>query len=102
MNTLNQLFETVYYGADLEFKYNDNYYFINSGKIVIDNIDKHSVTVFKSKDSIYEGEGETECIEIYSSVEATATNNTNNLFEAKIFDGKSLYEIVDFITEINY
>lgn len=31
-----------------------------------------------------------------------ATNNTNNLFDTKIFNGKTFYEIVDFITEINY
>ncbi len=102
MSILNQLFDAVYYGADLEFKYNDNYYYINSGRIEMNNVDKHAVTVFKSKDSIYEGENEAECIEIYSAVEENANDNTNNLFDAIIFDGKSFYEIIDFITEINY
>lgn len=102
MSILNQLFEAVYYGADLEFKYNDNYYFINSGKIQSCNMDKHLIIAFESKNSMYEGDNESECLEIYSSIDDCATNNTNNLFEAKIFNGKTFYEIVNFITEINY
>lgn len=34
MSIQNQLFDAVYYGTDLEFQYNGNYYFINSGKMV--------------------------------------------------------------------
>ena len=49
MSVQNQLFEAVYYGADLEFKYSGNYYFINSGKIIQDNSNAHSITVYKSK-----------------------------------------------------
>lgn len=47
MNIINQLFETVYYGADLEFMYNGDYYFINSGKSIQDNSDMHSIIVYK-------------------------------------------------------
>lgn len=31
-----------------------------------------------------------------------ANDNTNDLFEAKIFEGKSLYEIIDCINDISY
>lgn len=102
MTIINQLFEAIYYGTDLEFKYGSNYYFINTGKISEGNIDKHSITVFKSKGSIYEDENDAECIEIYSAIEDNANDNTNNLFNAKIFEGKTFYEIVDYITEISY
>ena len=53
MTIVNQLFEAVYYGTDLEFKYGDNYYFINSGRVNNGNKDQHSITVFKSKESFY-------------------------------------------------
>ena len=102
MSIVNQLFEAIYYGTDLEFKYGAYYYFINSGRTKEGNIDKHSITVFKSKGSIYEGENDAECIEIYSAIEDNANDNTNNLFETKIFDGKTFYEIADLIIEINY
>ena len=46
MTIVNQLFEAVYYGTDLEFKYGDNYYFINSGRVNNGNKDQHSITVF--------------------------------------------------------
>ena len=80
MTILNQLFEAIYYGTDLEFKYGVNYYFINSGRVNDGNTDKHSVTVFKSKESFYEGENEAECTEVYSTVEDNANDNTNNLY----------------------
>ncbi len=99
---INQLFEAVYYGTDLEFKYNNFFYYINSGKSHNENGAKHLITVFKSKGSIYEGENAAECVEIYSSVDEKANVNTDSLFKSKIFDGKSLYEIVDSITDINY
>lgn len=102
MTIINQLFEAVYYGSDLEFNYNDSYYFINSGKVNDNNIDKHSIVVYKSKKSIYKGEGNGDCVEIYSSLEENYNDDTNNFFNARIFGGKSLYEIVNFITEINY
>ena len=102
MTIVNQLFEAVYYGTDLEFKYGANYYFINSGRVNDGNTDKHSITVFKSKESFYEGENVEESIEIYSSTKENYNDNTNELFEAKIFDGKTFYEIVDSITEISY
>lgn len=102
MNIINQLYEAIYYGTDLEFKYNDNYYFVNSGKITENNIDKHSISVLKSKASFYEEENCDECITIYSSTQENVTDNTTNFFEAKIFDDKSFYDIVDSITEISY
>lgn len=102
MSIINQLFEAVYYGADLEFQYDGNYYFVNSGKITENNIDRHSISVLKSKASFYEGENFDECITIYSSTKENITENTNKLFEAKIFDGKSFYDIADSITEISY
>lgn len=102
MSVQNQLFEAVYYGVDLEFKYCGNYYFINSGKIRKDNINAHSITVYKSKKSFYEGENNDSCMEIYSSCKKNANDNTNDLFEAKIFDGKSLFEIIDCISDISY
>lgn len=102
MSIFNQLFETVYYGTDLEFKYNGNYYFINSGKIIQDNVSMHSITVYKSKNSFYEGDNNENCIEIYSSCLKNPNENTNYLFEMKIFDGKSLCEIIDFITDISF
>ncbi len=102
MNIINQLYEAIYYGTDLEFKYNDNYYFVNSGKITENDIDKHSISVLKSKASFYEGEHCDEYTTIYSSTQENITENTNNLFEAIIFDGKSFYDIADSITEINY
>lgn len=102
MTIENQLFEAVYYGTDLEFKYGADYYFINSGKVKDCNVNKHSIIVFKSKKSFYEGENSEESQEIYSSTKENYNDNVNDFFKAKIFDGKSLYEIVDFIKEINY
>lgn len=102
MSMLNQLFEVVYYGADLEFRYNDNYYFVNSGAVNCDNACKHSIVVSRSKNSFYEGDNNDDCEEIYFSTQSDANENTNKLFEAKIFDGKSFYEIVDFVTDISY
>ncbi len=102
MSMLNQLFEAVYYGVDLEFKYNDNYYFVNSGSVSCDNVSKHSIVVSRSKNSFYEGDNNDDCEEIYSSTQSDANENTNKLFEAKIFDGKPFYAIVDSITNISY
>lgn len=97
-----KLFEAVYYGTDLEFKYGSNYFFISSGRLNDSNVDKHSITVFKSKESFYEGKNAEESIVIYSSTNENYNDNVNDLFEAKIFGGKTFCEIVDFITEISY
>lgn len=102
MTVQNQLFEAVYYGTDLEFKFCENFYFINSGKIIQDNMSMHSITVYKSKKSFYEGENNDGCVMIYSSCQKNANDNTNTLFETKIFEGKSLYEIIDFISDVSY
>lgn len=102
MSILNRLFEAVYYGADLEFTYNGNYYLINSGKIIQNNTEEHLINVFKSNESFYEGENCSACEEIYSACKKEANNNTNIFFETKLFDGKSLYEIINDIADINY
>lgn len=102
MSVQNLLFEAVYYGTDLEFKYNGNFYFINSGKTNKNNMNSHSITVFKSKESFYEGTNNSDCTEIYATCQKDANESTNTMFEAKIFDGKSLYEIIDDIKDINY
>lgn len=99
---INQLYEAIYYGTDLEFMYNGNYYFVNSGKITENNIDKHSISVLKPKTSFYESENGEECVEIYSSTRESATENTSEFLETKIFDGKSFYDIADSLTEISY
>lgn len=102
MSIQNQLFDAVYYGADLEFKYNGNYYFINSGKTIQDTVNMHSITVFQSKESFYEGSNGSHCEKIYSACQKNANENAHNLFEAKIFAGKSLCEIINDISDINY
>lgn len=102
MSIQDQLFDAVYYGTDLEFKYNGNYYFINSGKTIQDTVNMHSITVFQSRESFYEGSNDSHCKIIYSACQKNANENTYDLFETKIFDGKSLYEIINDISNINY
>lgn len=102
MTMTNQLFQAIYYGTDLEFRYDGSYYFINSGRHRDGNIEKHKIIVYKSKGSFYEDENDDECVEIYSAIDVSADVNTDNLFETKLFDGKTFYEIADNITNINY
>lgn len=102
MSILDQLFDAVYYGADLEFKYGVNYFFISSGTVNDNNVEKHSISVIMTQKSFYGSQSIGKCMEIYSSTEVNSNENTHNFFEAKIFKGNSLYEIIDFITDINY
>lgn len=102
MEIINQLFDAVCYGADLEFKYNGFYYFVNSGNAVHNNENVHMVSVSKSKCSFYEAGDQGELSDIYNSLNANAVTDTKTFFDSKIFEGKSLYEIVNDITEINY
>lgn len=102
MSIQNQLFDAVYYGTDLEFQYNGNYYFINSGKMVQGTTGVHSITVFRSKKSFYERNNNPQCEKIYSACQKDADENARSLFEEKIFDGKSLFEIINDISDISY
>ena len=102
MNMVNQLYDAVYYGSDLEFKYNDVYYFINSGMKSVNGADTHIINVSESTFSFYEGEPIGSSHEIYSSANINPTVNTNKFFNEKIFDGQSLYEIINDIKEVNY
>ena len=102
MNIQNQLFDAVYYGCDLEFRYQGNYYFINSGVTMQDTMKVHAISVYRSKESFYEGDNNSLSEEIYSACQKNANENTRTLFEAKIFDGKALFEIIHEISDINY
>ncbi len=102
MEIIDSLFEAVYYGTDLEFKYNGFYYFINSGVEKNNGKEIHSIDVYKSDYSFYGGVVKGESHEIFNSKNEDLNINTKMLFEKKIFDGKTLYEIVKDITEINY
>lgn len=99
MNLINKLYEAVYYGADLEFKYKNKYYFINSGTKE-DGV--HIITVMCSVESFYGDNIGVECDEIYNAENRSATENTNQLFNSKLFEEHNLYEIEADITEINY
>lgn len=102
MSIQDELFEAVYYGCDLEFRYQGNYYFINSGVGMHDDVKMHSITVYRSKESFYEGEGHSPYEEIYFACQKDLNENTRTLFEAKIFDGKALFEITHEISDISY
>ncbi len=102
MSIQNELFDAVYYGCDLEFRYQGNYYFINSGVTIQDTVEVHGISVYRSKESFYEGDGHSPCEEIYSSCQKDANENTHTLFEVKIFDGNALSEIIPEISDISY
>ncbi len=102
MEIINQLFEAVYYGADLEFKYNGYYYFVNSGKTTKDGNGVHQINVSKSEYSFYNGTADGKSVEIFNICNIDSHKNTEDFFNAKIFEGKTLYEAIDNVTEINY
>ena len=91
------LYDAIFNGVDLEFKYNNKFYFINSGSID----DKHAITVYQSNESFYCGKSVKLAI-IYEKINSDANANVLELCNEKLFNGKTLYQIYETITDINY
>ena len=92
------LYDAIFNGADLEFKYNDKFYFINSGDID----GKYAITVYQSNESFYCGESVKSAKIIFEKINSDANANVLELFNEKLFNGKTLYQICESITDINY
>jgi len=82
-----ELYDGLYYGADIDVYYNLSYFHINAGAYK----NGYGITVYKYNkhpDEI------SDCYtEIYDYNTSNATENVEKFLQAKIFDGKSLYEI---------
>lgn len=92
------LYDAIFNGADLEFKYNDKFYFINSGGVD----DKYAITVYQSNESFYCGKSVKSAKIIFEKINSDANANVLELFDEKLFNGKTLYQICESITDINY
>lgn len=90
MEIINQLFDAVYYGADLEFKYNGYYYFVNSGKTTKDGNSVHQINVSKSGYSFYNGTADGNSVEIFNICNIDSHKNTED-FLTQRFSKEKLY-----------
>ena len=104
MSLAKDLFEAVYYGTDMEFCYNGLYYSINSGSEARDGKVCHEITLHKSSyPYIYGIHGNDDFSEvIYEAKNPDKSENTQMFFDAPLFDGKSLWDIVDELGDIEY
>ncbi len=62
--------------------------------VKVRNEERHTITVTKSTSSFHEGENDGNVLEIYNSYNVDSSNNTDKFFNAKIFEGKSITEII--------
>jgi hypothetical protein len=82
-----EFYDCLYYGADIDLLYNLSFFHISAGSIG----EKHGITVYKydkNPDQISNF-----CTEIYDAVTSKVSESVENFLQAKIFDGKSIYDI---------
>ncbi len=86
--SMNEFYNALFYGADIDFKYGSMYYHINAG---VEHNGKHGITVFKfdkhpdETPSIYD--------EIYNVSHGDTAECVETFLNAKLFECRSIYEI---------
>ncbi len=86
--SMNELYNALFYGADIDFKYGSMYYHINAGA---ENNGKHGITVFKfdkhpdETPSFYD--------EIYNVSHSDTAECVEKFLNAKLFENCSIYDI---------
>lgn len=94
--TFPEFYDKLYYGADIDFCYENMYYHICAG---YEDKNIHSITVYKydkhpdTTPSYYE--------EIYSRSDSDIKTNIENFLSSSIIDGESLQQI-NFDIDILY
>jgi hypothetical protein len=96
-----EFYDHIYYGTDMEIKYNSKFYKINSGISIEDTKKLHSIDVNESDACEWERQKPTYITEIYSHSDIDYAKNIELFLNAKIFNGKCIYDISDEIEVIS-
>jgi hypothetical protein len=96
-----EFYDHIYYGTDMEIKYNGKFYKINSG-ITVEGVKQlHSIDVNESDACEWECQTPTCITEIYSHSDIDYPKNIELFLNAKIFNDKCVYDISDEIEVIS-
>ncbi len=92
--TFNELYDKLYYGADIELHFNNWYYMINCGWEINSTPKYHIIEVIKSDQPFYEQKAEPKTWEeVYSKRMEDGNESIESFLKALIFDNKSFYDI---------
>lgn len=113
MDTFNEIYNKIFYGADIEFIYDKVYYLLNSGWQTIDNLQTHGINLYKlyeidpdieEANDLYNPlnlnfvtEETDEDMEVFSSHSEMSHENLERFMNACIFNNKSFYDIFNNI-----
>lgn len=86
--TMNEFYESLYYGADIDFSYNGLFYHINAG---IDSYNVYGIIVYEY--TRHPDEQQTHCCEIYNKSFQNRNDGIDEFLSNKLFNGKSFYDI---------
>ncbi len=85
---MDEFYNALYYGADIDFKFGSFFYHINAG---VEENGKYGITAYKFDK--HPDEIPTFYDEIYNSFNINKTECVDSFLSAKLFDGKSIYDI---------
>lgn len=100
--TFNELYEKIFYGADIEFTLKQWHYMIYCGWEDASDGKIHSIEVVKSDQSFYEQEAAPQIWEvIFESKMKDGNENIESFLKSKLFDGKCFSDVEPDVI-INY
>ncbi len=95
---IQELYNEIFYGCDIEFKYNDFVYLISSG---INENHKYFIMLSKyeysSEETITKNKHDSISQQLYDELFDNQTDMTESFLSAKLFANKSLNEIINEI-----
>ncbi len=89
--SMTELYDKLYYGADIDFRFEDLYYHINAG--TFPETGKHGISMYKTDKSPDSYEEPTFYNEICEYSADSKSENIEKFLNAPLFDGKSFYNI---------
>jgi hypothetical protein len=87
---MQEFFNSIYYGADIDFKYKDFFYHINAG---YDSDQVHNISVYKYDKHPDSHESSTIYEKLYEYKSNSASDNVEQFLNEPIFNNQSIYSI---------
>lgn len=92
--TFNEMYDKLYYGADIELHYKNWHYMITCGWKINSTPKHHIIEIIKSDQPFYEQNGEPKIWEeVYAKSAEDGNENIESFLKAPIFENKSFYNV---------